>query len=256
MSDAALPAMSRTVVAMPTAAQLVADAIRRSIVTGELADGASLPPEPVLIECYGVSRPTLREALRILQSESLITIRRGSRGGARVNAPRVDTVARQAGFLLQHQQTSLADVYEARLVVEPPAAGLLAERRTAAVVRELRAALVEEQAAADPVAFAHASARFHERVVDLAGNHTLALFTGILAEIIDTHTETVMVAAHDPTTRARDSHAAHRSHERLAELVAAGDADGARAHWQAHMEAIGRVILKATGSGRVVDLFR
>jgi DNA-binding FadR family transcriptional regulator len=249
--------MARTVVSMPTAAQLVADAIRRSIVTGDLADGASLPPESVLIERYGVSRPTLREALRILQSESLITIRRGSRGGARVNAPRVDTVARQAGFLLQHQQTSLADVYEARLVVEPPAARLLAERRTAEVIGELRAALAEEQdTTADPVAFAHASARFHERVVDLAGNNTLSLFTGILAEIIDAHTETVMVAAHDPTTRARDSDAAHRSHERLVELVSVGDADGARAHWQAHMEAIGRVMLKESGSGRVVDLFR
>jgi DNA-binding FadR family transcriptional regulator len=148
-------------------------------------------------------------------------------------------------------------VYQARLVIEPPAAGLVAQRRGAAVVAALRDALAEEQAAADdPVAFAHASARFHERVVELAGNNTLALFTGILAEIIDAHTESVLVAAHDPKARARDSDAAHRSHERLVEFVAAGDAEGARAHWQAHMEAVGKVLVKAAGPDRVVDLFR
>src|SRR5262245_53240086 len=127
-------------VVMPTAAQLVAEAIRRQIVTGELADGESLPPEATLIEQYGVSRPTFREALRILQSESLISIRRGSRGGARVNAPTIDPIARQAGYVLQYQDTSLGDVYRARLILEPPAAGLLAQA-SRSTKKALRAAL-------------------------------------------------------------------------------------------------------------------
>jgi DNA-binding FadR family transcriptional regulator len=242
---------------MPTAAQLVADAIRRQIVTGELRDGASLPPEQALIDQYGVSRPTFREALRILQSEALISIRRGSRGGATVHAPQVDPVARQAGYLLQHQHTSLADVFDARLVIEPPAAGMLAGRRSAERLAELEQALAEERAAVgDPAAFARASARFHEQVVKLAGNNTLALFTGILGEIIDAHTETVMMGAHDPATSGRDSGVAHRSHERLVELVAAGDSKGAAEHWRAHMEAIGKVMLNGRGTRPVVELFR
>jgi DNA-binding FadR family transcriptional regulator len=249
--------MNQASVSMPTAAQLVADAIRRRIVLGELEDGESLPPEPVLIEQYGVSRPTFREALRILQSESLLSIRRGSRGGARVHAPRVDGVARQAGYLLQHQRTSLADVYEARLVIEPPAAAMLAERATASARAELRRALQEEQAAVqDPVRFARASARFHERVVELAGNNTLSLFTGILGEIIDAHTERVMLEAPDASTVGRDSDTAHRSHERLLELVEARDGEGARAHWLAHMEAIGAVMLRGNRTRPVVELFR
>jgi DNA-binding FadR family transcriptional regulator len=235
----------------------VADAIRRRIVLGELRDGESLPPEPALITQYGVSRPTFREALRILQSESLISIRRGSRGGARVHAPSVDSVARQAGYLLQHQHTSLADVYEARLVIEPPAAAMLAERRSAAVVGELRQALEEEQAAVhDPRRFARASARFHERVVELGGNNTLSLFTGILGEIIDAHTETVFLEASDAAAVDRDSDVAHRSHEHLVELVEAGDVDGARAHWLAHMEAIEAVMLRGKRTRPVVELFR
>ena len=244
-------------VSMPTAAQLVADAIRRRIVTGELGDGESLPPEQALIEQYGVSRPTFREALRILQSESLISIRRGSRGGATVHSPQVDNVARQAGYLLQHQHTSLADVYDARMVIEPPAAGLLAESASAATLRQLRAALDEERASvADPARFARASARFHELVVELAGNTTLSLFAGILGEIIDAHTETVLLGAHDPAATGRDSGAAHRSHERLLELVEARDAERAVAHWRAHMEAIGKVMLNGRGTRTVVELLR
>ena len=243
-------------VSMPTAAQLVADSIRRRIVLGELHDGESLPPEPVLIEQYGVSRPTFREALRILQSESLISIRRGSRGGARVHAPRVDSVARQAGYLLQHQHTSLADVYEARLVIEPPAAAMLAARGSASTLAQLREALDEERAAVrDPVRFAHASAGFHERVVELAGNNTLSLFTGILGEIIDAHTESVMLEA-DASAADRDSGTAHRAHERLLDLVEAGDVEGARSHWLAHMEAIGAIMLRGKRTRPVVDLFR
>lgn len=252
-----MAAVNGSLVTMPTAAQLVANAIRRQIVTGQLQDGESLPPEPVLIEQYGVSRPTFREALRILQSESLISIRRGSRGGARVNAPQVDPVARQAGYLLQHQHTSLADVYEARLVIEPPAAGRLATHNSRPNLAALRLALDEERTAVrDPARFARASARFHEQVVQLAGNNTLSLFAGILGEIIDAHTETVMLESHDAIAVTRDSGAAHRSHERLVELVAAGHAEAARAHWQAHMEAIGTVMLRGQRTRPVVDLFR
>jgi len=239
---------------MPTAAQLVADEVRRSIVVGELQEGEALPPEPELVQRHGVSRPTLREALRILQSEELITIRRGSRGGARVNAPRIDAVARQAGYLLQHQQTSLRDVHDARLVIEPPAAGLLAEQGSAEALDDLRATLAAEAAAgADAGSFARTSAQFHQRVIELAGNHTLSLFVGVLTEIIAAQTESVVRQA-DHVALERDSGSAHRSHERLVELVEAGDADAARAHWRAHLEAIGGVMLRGQGSRRVVDL--
>jgi DNA-binding FadR family transcriptional regulator len=245
-----------SLVSMPTAAQLVADAIRRRIVTGQLADGQSLPPEPVLIEHFGVSRPTLREALRILQSESLLSIRRGSRGGARVNGPQINAVARQAGYLLQHQSTTVKDVYEARLVIEPPAAGLLAANGHAAALHGLQQALEQERrSVADPATFARDSARFHKLVIELAGNKTLALFAGILSEIIDAHTHSVMLEAHDTNAVGRDSDTAHRSHERLLELVTARDEAGARAHWLAHMETIGAIMLEGKGARPLVDLF-
>src|ERR1700743_249632 len=71
----------------PKTAELIAANLRRQIVGGGLKEGLALPPEAELMEQFRVSRPTLREAFRILEAESLITIRRGSRGGAQVTAP-------------------------------------------------------------------------------------------------------------------------------------------------------------------------
>ena len=67
--------------------QQIADELRGLIVSGELADGESLGREPDLVERFGVSRPSLREALRILETEGLIRVVRGLHGGVVVQAP-------------------------------------------------------------------------------------------------------------------------------------------------------------------------
>ena len=122
-------ASGRYNVRVPKTAELVASHIRRRIVRGELVEGDALPPETALMEEFTISRPTLREAFRILESEGLITVRRGARGGARVQEPSSDVAARYAGLVLQHRGTTLADVLEARVIVEAPAARMLASRR-------------------------------------------------------------------------------------------------------------------------------
>src|SRR5689334_22847187 len=114
---------------VPKTAELVASHIRRRIVLGQLREGDALPSETALMEEFDVSRPTLREAFRILESEALITVRRGARGGARVREPSVDVAARYAGLVLQHRGATVADVLDARVIVEAPAARMLAERR-------------------------------------------------------------------------------------------------------------------------------
>jgi len=89
------------------AAVIVAEELRRQIVTGTLRPGDKLKPENELQTEFGVSRPTLREALRILESESLITIIRGKYGGARVTTVEIDAIAGQVGVFLQIQGTTL-----------------------------------------------------------------------------------------------------------------------------------------------------
>src|SRR5881227_670324 len=124
-------------VRVPKTAELVASHLRRQIVRGELKEGDALSPESALMEHFGVSRPTLREAYRVLESEALISVRRGARGGARVHAPDGDVAARYAGLVLQFRGATLADVYEARKVLELPAVERVARERPREAIVEL-----------------------------------------------------------------------------------------------------------------------
>ena len=133
----------------PKTAELVAEQIRKRIALRELPAGSMLPPESVLMGQFGISRPTLREAIRILESEALIVLRRGARGGAQVLGPDPAVASRHLGMLLQSRQTTLKDVYHARTVLEPACAALLAARSTKAIVAQLEQALAEESEQAD-----------------------------------------------------------------------------------------------------------
>src|SRR5690606_34497762 len=104
---------------LPKTAELIAGQLRRQIVTGELKEGDALPPEASLLDAFAVSRPTLREAFRVLEAEGLISVRRGAHGGARVQTPSSRVAARYAGLVLQAQSTTLADVLDARTLLEP-----------------------------------------------------------------------------------------------------------------------------------------
>ena len=108
-------------VRVPKTAELVAAHLRRQIVRNELHEGDALPPEAVLMAQFGVSRPTLREAFRVLEAEGLISVRRGAHGGARVHTPDVDVAARYAGLVLEHRGATLSDVYEAAGLLDPSA---------------------------------------------------------------------------------------------------------------------------------------
>src|SRR6201986_2654780 len=97
----------------PKMADRVATVLRRMFIRGEITEGTMLPPESELMERFGVSRPTLREAFRVLESESLIQMQRGVRGGARVTRPRRETLARYAGLILEYEGVTGKDVYDA-----------------------------------------------------------------------------------------------------------------------------------------------
>jgi DNA-binding FadR family transcriptional regulator len=127
----------------PKTAELVAQTLRKMIVDGQLTDGDFLPYEADLMTHFQVSRPTLREAVRVLESDRLVEVRRGSRTGARVRVPGPEIVARPAALLLALSGTTLGDVMTARIGIEPYAARLLAEEGTKGAHDELRQ-LVED----------------------------------------------------------------------------------------------------------------
>ena len=110
-------------------AEQVADELRRRILRGELADGSILPKEDELLLQFPVSKPSLREAMRILEAEGLLRVRRGKLGGAVVRRPNAANVAYTVGLVLGSQEVGLSDVGNALLQVEPACAALCAARR-------------------------------------------------------------------------------------------------------------------------------
>jgi GntR family transcriptional repressor for pyruvate dehydrogenase complex len=247
----------------PKTAELIANYVRRQIVRGDLKTGDSLPSETVLMEMFGVSRPTLREAYRILESESLISVRRGAHGGAQVVSPDIAVAARYVGLLLQISGTTIADVYEARTVIEPAAAGLLAARRSQqdlddlnTCIEQLTGLVESDEHFKDADSWSRATQRFHDLVLERAGNRTLAVQAGVLREVVAMHLSTVVMRTFDrPDTQDRFRKLV-RSYRKLVLLVEARDVAGAERHWRTHMEAAGRGLLRDDiGAKAVVDLF-
>jgi DNA-binding FadR family transcriptional regulator len=244
------------VMRIPKMAELVAAHLRRQIVRGDLQEGDALPPETILMEQFGVSRPTLREAFRVLESEALISVRRGARGGARVHPPNSDVAARYAGLVLEHRHTTLADVYEARTMIEPHCAALLAAHRTQSDIAELMAEVESGEAVLDenPDLFIRIHTDFHARIVDLAGNETLKVLTGILRHIVDTaNWNRVADDPAGPSTR-RATHKGARAHRRLVELIRVRDVAGAEALWRKHLMEADRYLLESQSEHTILDL--
>ena len=236
--------------------QLIADELRTLIVNGQLSEGDSLGHEPDLVERFGVSRPSLREALRILEAEGLITVERGVKGGVIVHEPDERMTARTAAMVLQSRNVALADVFEARAQLEPLAAraiALASSSRRRSAVTELRSLVAREEADIDdPEAFAVANATFHERLVALGGNQTLSIVSEMLNEIV-VRAVTAVSRASDVVASRPTRRRGIQSQHHLLNLLGTGDASAAEAHWRTHMGVVGKVMLGQEAS-TVVDL--
>jgi DNA-binding FadR family transcriptional regulator len=221
---------------MPKMAELIGDSLRRQIVRGELKEGDALPSEAALIAQYRVSRPTLREAFRVLESESLITIRRGAHGGARVKAPDDKIAGRYAGLILEYRGTKLRDVFDARSVIESECAGLAARHRTSADLNRLEE-IYESISQTDDVAERIVKhGQFDAAVVEISGNQTFVVLVGMLRAIIDKSTQEAVVATAESPATIKSYNDAHRAHRRLIDLIRKRDVEGAVAHWRRHLD--------------------
>ena len=125
---------------VPRTADVVADRIRELIVTGQLADGERLPSLHSLLDEFGISGPTMREVLRMLESEGLITVQRGKIGGAIVHRPSYTDAASTMALVLRSHDTAIADVAMSLEILERQCAMLCARRPDRAAHRRTRAA--------------------------------------------------------------------------------------------------------------------
>jgi GntR family transcriptional repressor for pyruvate dehydrogenase complex len=171
-------------------AESVANHLRDQILSGELQDGDLLPKEDVLRATYPVSKPSLREAMRILETEGLISIRRGNMGGALVHRPEAANVAYTLALVLRSRNSGTFAVATALQECEPSCAALCAERkdRKRAVLPKLRSLQREAVAnVSDLVSATTTSRRFHEALVELCGNEPLKVMVGALEALWSSH---------------------------------------------------------------------
>lgn len=169
---------------VPKASDLIADDLRERILSGALAAGTRLPPERILIAQTGLSRSTVREALRILEVQGLLEIRPGRDGGARVIRPQPGQVTTSVTMLVRGRRLESRAVLQAREVVEL-ACARLAARRASLDGWALVDAADRAVAAAEPGDAVTADVAWHLAVATAVGNELLlGLLTAMVPSIL------------------------------------------------------------------------
>ncbi|HEX4528537.1 MAG TPA: FCD domain-containing protein, partial [Acidimicrobiia bacterium] len=228
--------------------------LRDQIVRGKLREGDVLAPEGELMQRFGVSRPTLREAMRVLEGEALITVHRGARGGARVHTPDGETVAQFAGLVLQFRGATVADVYEARQALDLAALRIIVGRGSPWDFVALDENVAAMGRATEPGHIVELHDEFHTLLVELAGNQTLVVFEQMIHRIIGRHGRFQVVRRDRLEVRANAVGGA-RTHARLLELLRnGGDPDEAVEMWRRHLDELARMVLLGDDQETVLQL--
>jgi GntR family transcriptional repressor for pyruvate dehydrogenase complex len=236
-------------------AELLAADLRREIVTGNLRPGAKLQPERLLCEQFQVSRPTLREALRLLEAESLIRISRGYNGGAEVTALDNSVASKHVGLSLQMQGTTLDDVWRARAVLEPAAVNYVAKAGNRKAVAELEESTrIASDSLDDPDEYAAQTARFSEIISKYCENNTIKLLISLIQDIVTRQIRDITVQTHAAQGARRMMQLNIRARERLVELIKSGAADEAEQFWREHIGASGKVVFSAYRAQMPIDM--
>jgi len=211
----------------------IAETIRGSVVDGELEPGARLPTETDLAVEFGVSRATVREALRLLAAQGLIRTARGATGGSYVTVPSAvhmsNSLRSGIGMLAAARDVSLEELMEARLLLEVPAARLAARRRSEEAVEQLRAAIPGRPLALGTrEQFVH-NADFHAVVFEAAGNTLFLIAARPVFDVLQTHLARSKLG--------RRFHRAINDHHRsIASAIDARDEDAAAGEMHDHVE--------------------
>ena len=209
--------------------------LREAIVSGKISVGTELPSEKELAAELGVGRSTIREALRILQAQGLLS------GGDTVSTARPRVSAEQSMSMaantmenvLRLGQVPLGDLVELRLVIEGASARHAAERRDAAALADARAALsVMKTPRVDVESFRAADLRFHQALAAAGGNMAFSLVMGVLRTAISAHLGEALLRVSNPRGTMNEL---TREHEAILDAVEHGKAKRASELITAHI---------------------
>jgi len=216
-------------------AQRIANEIADWIIERDASEvRGAIASEATLIERYDASRGVVREAIRILEIDGLVEMKRGAAGGLFPREPDGASVTRGMSLFVRSRGITVDELYEARLAIEPRCALLAADRLDGTGVARLREFLERERRAVeehDFEEFSRTVIEFHSLVAGLSENRFMELVVRSLGEL----TEHVFSDASDhPPATMTD---AHRAHTKIAEAIIAGDPAQAASLSIAHMKA-------------------
>jgi GntR family transcriptional regulator, transcriptional repressor for pyruvate dehydrogenase complex len=213
-------------------ATLVAHELLGQITGRGLRAGDRLPLEAEMMAEYDVGRATVREALRLLEVNGIITIRPGPGGGPVVRGALPHDFGRMASLFFQAGGLTMREVVEARLILEPVTARLAAQRRTPEDLARLQALVAPAVGPGRPgaeSAYRTTTSDFHAAVVQVAGNGVIALYAHALAEVFHGRVHGNRLVAGEGRS------AVVALHQELVEAIATGDAVRAEALMGRHM---------------------
>jgi DNA-binding FadR family transcriptional regulator len=240
--------------AQPRIAEGIADELRERILTD--TNGYRLPTQDQLVKEFGVGYPSVREAIRILETEGLLTVRRGNVGGAEIHRPDESSAAYHLGLALQGGRVTLGDLAEGLQQLEPLAAATCARRpdRADAIVPALRANVDESAAlvAAGPE-FTHTARRFHDQIVASVPNATMRYLVGSLVALWTAQEELWVqsLASQDDYPTAAEAGQVVAAHRRIVDEIDRGRPDAAERAARRHLIATQAFVVERFGDGIV-----
>jgi DNA-binding FadR family transcriptional regulator len=215
-------------------ASILARDIEADIVRRGWAIGESLGSEQALQQRFGVSRSVLREAVRLVEHHQVARMRRGPNGGLYICEPDAGPATRAVVIYLEYVGTTLGDLLNARLVLEPLAASLAAERIDEAGIARLRAVLHAEQQWKPGLPVPRDE--FHIALAEQSKNPVLQLFINILMRLT---TRYALASRTDSATEAVEAvDHLHSHHSKIVAAVTAGDSARAKTLSERHVEAV------------------
>jgi len=231
-------AIKLTPLEVPKASDVLAHELRERILSGEFVEGTPLPPERELVTQTRMSRTTVREALRILEVQGLIRIRAGRAGGAFVQRPGGESIARSVSLLIRGHHIRLASIHETREAVEPFCARLAALHRTDNDLATLDAANTAIAAAGSLEEFLQANLDWHVGVATASQNEILSgMMLGLSRAI---YTVTNNEGFVDEKVRV----ITERAHRSVTKAIRDGDAPAAERRMSRHVHAYAEAALE------------
>jgi DNA-binding FadR family transcriptional regulator len=217
---------------VPKASDVLAQRLRDWILNGDQADGTPLPPERDLVSSSGLSRASVREALRVLEVEGLVVTRPGRNGGTVVRRPGRDALTRSLELFVRSQGIRLPALLECREALEPPSARFAAMHRTDQDLADIEHAQQRlERSLEDIPDFVDANLEWHAAVVRASHNEPLIAFMTAMSHAL--RAETGRTELTTPETL----QVVCRAHRRVMDAIAARDPEAAARRMQRHVGA-------------------